>query len=129
MGFDVSIGHNKRQDIIQQFKSEAEGYRDQKRKFWMKRFDDEVIRNPEMMRTKLEYLHSNPVKALLVEKPEDYKYSSARNYILGDQSVLVYTLNGFECSSTFDTGCFCHGMDRDSPEWMFMSQWDRDSLD
>lgn len=58
------------------------------RKFWMKRFDDEVIRNDEMLRTKLNYIHLNPLKAGLVEKPEDYKYSSARNYILNDQLVL-----------------------------------------
>jgi hypothetical protein len=29
---------------------------------------------------KLEYIHQNPVKAGFVEKPEDYLYSSARNY-------------------------------------------------
>jgi putative transposase len=34
----------------------------------------------EMMDQKLEYIHDNPVKEGLVEKPEDYLYSSARNY-------------------------------------------------
>ncbi|MCU4165420.1 REP-associated tyrosine transposase [Carboxylicivirga caseinilyticus] len=29
---------------------------------------------------KIEYIHNNPVKALLVQHPEDYLYSSARNY-------------------------------------------------
>ena len=29
---------------------------------------------------KLEYIHQNPVKAGFVEKPEDYLYSSARDY-------------------------------------------------
>ena len=29
---------------------------------------------------KLEYIHNNPVKAGIVEKPEDYLYSSARDY-------------------------------------------------
>jgi putative transposase len=29
---------------------------------------------------KLDYLHNNPVRAGIVEKPEDYLYSSARNY-------------------------------------------------
>ena len=63
-------------------------YEDQKRKFWMKRFDDEVIRNQNMFLVKLNYIHNNPVKSGLVEKPEDYKYSSARNYLLDDHSVL-----------------------------------------
>ena len=34
------------------------------------------------------YIHNNPVKAGLVTKPEDYKYSSARNYINYDHSVI-----------------------------------------
>ncbi|MBK8089820.1 MAG: transposase [Chitinophagaceae bacterium] len=33
--------------------------------------------------TKLDYTHDNPVRAGIVEKPEDYLYSSASNYILG----------------------------------------------
>jgi REP element-mobilizing transposase RayT len=32
------------------------------------------------IREKLEYIHYNPVRAGIVEKPEDYLYSSARNY-------------------------------------------------
>jgi REP element-mobilizing transposase RayT len=59
-----------------------------KRKFWMKRFDDEVIRNEKMLWTKLYYIHNNPVEAGLVLRPEDYKYSSACNYVCGDHSVL-----------------------------------------
>lgn len=70
------------------FIQSASNYPRHKRKFWMSRFDDEVIRNEEMFWTKLHYIHTNPVKAGIVVKPEDYKYSSARNYILGDNSVL-----------------------------------------
>jgi len=70
------------------FIKEAKGIDDQKRKLWMKRFDDEVIRNEKMFWTKLKYIHNNPVKAGLVLKPEDYKYSSARNFVHGDHSVL-----------------------------------------
>jgi hypothetical protein len=29
---------------------------------------------------KLDYIHNNPVRAGIVENPEDYLYSSARNY-------------------------------------------------
>jgi hypothetical protein len=28
----------------------------------------------------LEYIHNNPVEEMIVSKPEDYLYSSARNY-------------------------------------------------
>jgi putative transposase len=60
----------------------------QKRQFWQHRFDDEVIRNNKMFWTKLKYIHNNPVNAGLVTRMEDYKYSSARNYILNDHSII-----------------------------------------
>jgi len=34
----------------------------------------------EMFYQKLEYIHMNPVEAGFVEKPEDYLYSSARDF-------------------------------------------------
>jgi len=70
------------------FQKEAMIYRDQYKKFWMKRFDDEVIRNEKMLWKILRYIHNNPVEAGLVNRPEDYIYSSARNYILNDHSRL-----------------------------------------
>ena len=60
----------------------------QKRQLWMHRFDDKVIRNQKMLWTKIKYIHNNPVEEGLINKPEEYKYSSSRNYILNDQSVL-----------------------------------------
>ncbi len=79
-------------DLLRMFKAEAKYISDQRRKFWMKRFDDQVVRNAGMLRTKLEYIHDNPVKAGLVSSAEEYKYSSARNYIFNDHSVLqVFT--------------------------------------
>jgi putative transposase len=67
---------------------EAEKYVDQERKVWQKRFDDEVIRDQKMFWTKLNYIHNNPMKAGLVNKPELFEFSSARNYILDDHSVI-----------------------------------------
>jgi putative transposase len=74
--------------LLSLFFSLAEGCKNQKRKFWESRFDDEVLRNQKMFYVKLNYVHNNPVKAGLVRKPEDYKYSSARNYIMDDHSVI-----------------------------------------
>ncbi len=53
----------------------------QRKQLWMHRFDDEVIRNEKMFCTKLKYIHKNPIEAGLVKKAEDYKYSSAKNYV------------------------------------------------
>lgn len=74
--------------FLELFKDAASGIKDQDRKLWMKRFDDEVIRDQKMFWTKLNYIHKNPVKSGLVLKAEDYKYSSARNYAFNDHSVL-----------------------------------------
>ena len=46
-----------------------------------------------MFWTKLKYIHNNPVKAGIVEKPEEFKYSSARNYINDDHSVIKVDTN------------------------------------
>lgn len=74
--------------LLELFKDAASGFKDQERKLWMKRFDDEVIRDQKMFWTKLNYIHKNPVKSGLVLEARDYKYSSARNYAFNDHSVL-----------------------------------------
>jgi len=61
----------------------------QKRQLWIHKFDYEVIRNNRMFWVKLKYIHSNPLKAGLISVPEKYKYSSARNYIYNDHSVIT----------------------------------------
>jgi len=48
-----------------------------------------VIYKPEFFYQKLNYIHNNPVKALIVEKPEDYLFSSARNYAGKDALIEV----------------------------------------
>ena len=47
----------------------------------------------EFIKERLNYIHENPVKAGIVENPEDYLYSSARNYA-GLYAVLdIYLLS------------------------------------
>jgi len=38
------------------------------------------LNTSQMIDSRLEYIHQNPVRAGWVENPEDYLYSSARNY-------------------------------------------------
>ncbi|MEN8248324.1 MAG: transposase [Bacteroidota bacterium] len=52
----------------------------QKYKVWQDRFDDVVIETEDVLTTKIEYIHFNPVKAKLVTNPENYEYSSAGYY-------------------------------------------------
>jgi putative transposase len=45
---------------------------------WERRFDDLVIHSDKQYRTKLNYLHENPVRRGLVGEPTDWRWSSAR---------------------------------------------------
>ena|ERR1700730_1396393 len=51
--------------------------RNQKMEIWQVGFHDWTIRNSTDWQTKVEYIHSNAVQAKLVQRPEDWPYSSA----------------------------------------------------
>jgi REP element-mobilizing transposase RayT len=51
-----------------------------KYKFWKESNHAVYLETNEMMQQRLDYTHENPVKAMIVENPEDYLFSSARNY-------------------------------------------------
>jgi REP-associated tyrosine transposase len=51
--------------------------RNQKMEIWQVGFHDWTIRDSHDWQTKVEYIHTNPVRAKLVQKPEDWPYSSA----------------------------------------------------
>jgi hypothetical protein len=42
---------------------------------------------------KLNYIHENPVRAGIVDKAEDYLYSSARTLILNKKGLIPITEN------------------------------------
>ena len=48
--------------------------------FWQQDNHPIELYNNKMIEQKLNYTHNNPVKSGFVEKPEDYVYSSARDY-------------------------------------------------
>ena len=49
--------------------------------FWQEGSHPELIRDADMMRQKVEYVHQNPVKRGYVDNAEHWRYSSARNYV------------------------------------------------
>ncbi len=55
--------------------------------FWQEGVHPELIQNDEIMKQKVDYIHLNPVKRGYVDKAEDWRYSSARNYS-GQQGLL-----------------------------------------
>jgi len=63
------------------FSEKAKGIRRIKlHKVWQDGFHPEVIHSNRFFYQKLNYIHQNPVEARMVKSPEEYLYSSARNY-------------------------------------------------
>jgi len=56
----------------------------QERPFWQARYYDFNVNTEEKRVEKLKYMHRNPVKRGLVEKPEDWPWSSFRHYATGE---------------------------------------------
>lgn len=57
-------------------------------KVWQDSYWDKNVYSPHFLRQKLNYIHRNPVRADLVKNPEDYPYSSYRNYVNGDDTLI-----------------------------------------
>ena len=56
--------------------------------FWQARYYDFNVWTRKKRVEKLKYIHRNPVKRGLVEKPEDWRWSSFRNYATGEEGVV-----------------------------------------
>jgi len=57
-------------------------------KVWQDSYWDVNVYTERFLRAKLDYIHRNPLRAGLVEDPASYPYSSYRNYVTGDQSLI-----------------------------------------
>ncbi|NTS40712.1 transposase [Flavisolibacter sp. BT320] len=67
---------------------EANG-RNKTYQFWRQDNGPKECFSPAFTAQKIDYIHSNPVEAGLVEKPEDYLYSSAKAYRTNEPSSLL----------------------------------------
>jgi REP element-mobilizing transposase RayT len=72
---------SRRDWMIQYFKKAGENLKGiSNYKFWQDGNHAEMISSNNFFDEKLDYIHNNPVNNLIVERPEDYIFSSARNY-------------------------------------------------
>lgn len=84
----IESRESRREWMLNRFALAASQHKNKARfQFWTHENHAEYLFSPEFTRTKLNYLHNNPVRAGLVINPEDFLYSSARNYA-GLESVL-----------------------------------------
>ena len=58
------------------------------RPFWLRRYYDFNVHSAEKITEKLRYLHRNPVARGLVEKPEDWQWSSFHHYATGIEGTV-----------------------------------------
>jgi putative transposase len=57
-------------------------------RFWQTRYYDFNVGREEKRIEKLRYIHRNPVKAQLCDKPEDWQWSSFLHYATGIEGVV-----------------------------------------
>ena len=61
---------------------------------WKDGYHAEIIETNWFIKQKVDYIHNNPVKDKVVALPEDYYFSSARNYagLENDLDVVMFDL-------------------------------------
>ncbi|MDD5088740.1 MAG: transposase [bacterium] len=59
---------------------------------WRDKYDDVPVPGSDAARTKVEYIHNNPVRRGLVESPEKYRWSSAVDYWGNGKSIIEVAL-------------------------------------
>jgi putative transposase len=57
-------------------------------KVWQEGFHPIALETADRFYQKLHYIHENPVRKGFVDQPEQWRYSSARNYLLNDHSII-----------------------------------------
>jgi hypothetical protein len=76
--------------MLERFEKATESHsRNKKYQFWQYGNHAEEIYSEQFMWSKLDYIHTNPVQAGIVDKMGDYVYSSASNYINGKGIIDV----------------------------------------
>ena len=79
--------------------------------FWQKRYYDFNIRNYPQFVEKLRYIHRNPVKAGLCERPEDWGWSSFRHYATGCEGRVEIELEWTARKRERAVGRLCAGVE------------------
>jgi len=66
-----------------------------KGKTWQKSYYDILVRDEKSLLNFLEYMHYNPVKAGLVESPEEYPFSSFNHYAGGNPKIGLIEIDQY----------------------------------
>jgi REP element-mobilizing transposase RayT len=81
---------SRREWMLESFKKAAiDNPKNGEYKFWQDGYHPVELYSSPFIAQKLNYIHNNPVEEMLVEKPWDYMFSSARNYADMDNLLEV----------------------------------------
>ncbi|MFA5297534.1 MAG: transposase, partial [Lutibacter sp.] len=69
--------------------------RKQQYKVWQSGYHAEMVTSNEFIKQKVNYIHNNPVTDKIVAFPEDYVFSSARNYADLESELDIVILDLF----------------------------------
>ncbi|RXP44303.1 transposase [Lutibacter sp. HS1-25] len=69
--------------------------RKQQYKVWQDGYHAEIVTSNKFIKQKINYIHNNPVVDKIVAFPEDYLFSSARNYAALENELDVVVLDLF----------------------------------
>ncbi len=77
-----------RQDLLIAFTQAGQETGRSENKVWQDSFWDKIIYTEKFLRQKLNYIHRNPIRAGIVDELDAYPYSSYRNYVHDDNTLI-----------------------------------------
>jgi putative transposase len=91
-----NLRNDGRTDILKKFELARKNYKTtSKHQIWQEGFHPKEIFTGKELWQKIKYIHMNPVRKGLVEKPEDWKYSSAVDYLTDEKGLIDLELSLF----------------------------------
>lgn len=85
----TNLSESRRNWMLWIFESKAkESQRNENYQFWQHTSHPILCDSGDILETRLHYIHNNPVRAEIVEEPEHYIYSSAKDYYTGKKGLL-----------------------------------------
>ena len=85
---------SRREWLLDYFQKSCEHLkREQQYKVWQDGYHAEIVETNWFIKQKVNYIHNNPVKDKIVTLPEDYYFSSARNYAELDNDLDIVLLD------------------------------------
>lgn len=85
---------SRREWMLDYFKNACQHLkREQQYKVWQDGYHAEIVESNKFIKQKINYIHNNPVKDKIVTFPEDYYFSSARNYACLDNDLTILVLD------------------------------------